>query len=113
MSNQDKIREEFRKKFDKKDTRGKPMETDVQGNGWVEGYSKDMADFFLSHTIPKRDVIELIEGMKKKPTQHPIPCPDGNPSCLVYHCEIRLSEEDKKTNKVLDTLLAHPLLKEE
>lgn len=46
------------------------------------------------------------ELMKKEPTQHPSGCPDGQPGCLVYHFEMKLSSEDKIWNSALSDLIS-------
>ncbi len=50
---------------------------------------------------------DKVEGMKKQPVQHQIPCPDGKFGCLVYHCEMRLTEEDEVFNSALSQLSAY------
>ena len=54
--------------------------------------------------------IEYLESKKKEGTQVGIPCPDGMIGCCVYHCETRLTLEDKAYNLALQDLISHLLL---
>lgn len=51
-----------------------------------------------------QDALGKLEEMKKKPTRHPVPCPEGIVGCAVYHCEERLSNEDKAFNNALSDI---------
>lgn len=52
------------------------------------------------------EAIKLIEKMKKKPTIEQVRCPENRTGCLVYHTELRLSDEDKAHNQCIDDILA-------
>ena len=66
-------------------------------------YNKAVQAYITSLTLSLIDSeIERKEGMRKQPADHPIPCPDGNPGCAVYHAEKRLSREDFILNQATD-----------
>lgn len=50
------------------------------------------------------EVIKKHLPEKKEPTEHQISCPDHMPGCCVYHCEYRLSNEDKSFNQALSQI---------
>lgn len=55
----------------------------------------------------KQEIEEIIKKNlpeKKEPIAHQIPCPDNMPGCCVYHCEYRLSNEDKSFNQALSQI---------
>jgi len=66
--------------------------------------AKEIEKEFIKQTLASRNAafLEYIEGQKKKPTLHSIPCPDKMEGCCVYHAEIYLSDDDEIFNKALE-----------
>lgn len=64
---------------------------------------REVKSFFINEM---EEVVKLVEDLKKKPTSHPIPCPEGKIGCLVYHCETKYSPEDLVFNEAIDKCLS-------
>ena len=70
-------------------------------------YNKEIADHFLAQRTADMEYLKgEVEKIKKQPIQVQVPCPENKIGCVVYHCEYRLSQEDKIYNQALDDLLS-------
>lgn len=71
----------------------------------IKDFTTEVAKISIKQILEAE--VERLKGMKKKPIQQQISCPDNQIGCLVYHFKEELTGEDKIYNDCIDDQITH------